>query len=915
MRIALRSVMKNGFTKLIPLLYGAVAVCVSMQANAEIPLANSPLFLESQVAPNLIVTLDDSGSMSRGYVPDLCDTKDWRGRTIAAWDCDGLDNRYVQSSHYNKLFYDPTVKYAPAKNADGDVFSTSTFTAAWRNGFDPRTTSQGGLGKIDLSSQYRPTARVDFPRGASKGSEDFMKPYKDDLRCNRVGGQRRCELSRGDGTNWWRSTQSCSSNSDCQDHDTYFDLPAYYYEYTGSGSGCSGSDDSKAANNACYVIRIVDFTTPKQDWNGDGKLDSNDLDGERQNFANWYSFARTRNLATQTAATLALANLNPEVRVAWQSLNSCNGGSNGLYTSSCKGWDGTSVKNGIKPFTGSHKTDFFKWVSRLPTEDGTPLPAAMQRAGEYFSLSGENGPYDNDLDHAASGMLSCRRNYQVMMTDGIWNETVSVSNKDGTNTTLPDNTKYSISNPNVRPYKDNASPTLADLAFKYWSEDLLDTLKNDVKQDINESDADKDKEYWNPKNDPATWQHMVNFTIGLGLTSYFNKFDFTWDATDGMYGGSYSAIKDGTKSWPTPGNDKAENVADLWHAAINSRGLFFSADSPDQLSSAFADAIAATSKATGSSAALSANSTSLKTGALLFQAKFNESWSGTLLAFNLGNRGKVDIAHPVWNAAEEIPADTDRLILTHDGKQGVLFERCDSLSDSQQTLLNTNLAGNNDNRCQDRIDWLRGSTELAKTNYDPDTNPKATLRDRAIATGTNGVKFTNVMGDIINSDPAFVKDTDFGYSTLATSSISSLQDAGKSYAAFVTSNGNRKGMVYVGSNDGRMYGIETGETGDTAATNPNMGRERFAYIPAAVYSNLSNLTDPAYSHRYFADGSIQFGDAYLNNAWKTVVVAGLNAGGRAIYAIDVTDPDLFDASTSATRSGHVRGSLGIQSLQ
>jgi type IV pilus assembly protein PilY1 len=32
------------------------------------------------------------------------------------------------------------------------------------------------------------------------------------------------------------------------------------------------------------------------------------------------------------------------------------------------------------------------------------------------------------------------------------------------------------------------------------------------------------------------------------------------------------------------------------------------------------------------------------------------------------------------------------------------------------------------------------------------------------------------------------------------------------------------------------------------------------------------------------------GDVYVNGAWKTIVVGGLNAGGRSYYALDVTDP-------------------------
>ena len=38
------------------------------------------------------------------------------------------------------------------------------------------------------------------------------------------------------------------------------------------------------------------------------------------------------------------------------------------------------------------------------------------------------------------------------------------------------------------------------------------------------------------------------------------------------------------------------------------------------------------------------------------------------------------------------------------------------------------------------------------------------------------------------------------------------------------------------------------------------------------------------------DGSPTQGDAYFDGAWHTILVAGLNGGGRGYYALDITDP-------------------------
>jgi len=85
-------------------------------------------------------------------------------------------------------------------------------------------------------------------------------------------------------------------------------------------------------------------------------------------------------------------------------------------------------------------------------------------------------------------------------------------------------------------------------------------------------------------------------------------------------------------------------------------------------------------------------------------------------------------------------------------------------------------------------------------------------------------------------------------------------------------------MVYVGANDGFLH-----------AFNAETGAEAWAYAPAAVLPSLWKLADPAYSHTYFVDGSLTAGDVN-SGGWKTILVGGMNAGGKYYYAWDVTTP-------------------------
>jgi type IV pilus assembly protein PilY1 len=97
-------------------------------------------------------------------------------------------------------------------------------------------------------------------------------------------------------------------------------------------------------------------------------------------------------------------------------------------------------------------------------------------------------------------------------------------------------------------------------------------------------------------------------------------------------------------------------------------------------------------------------------------------------------------------------------------------------------------------------------------------------------------------------------------------------------------------MIYVGSNDGFLHGF-----------NALTGQELFAYVPGAVIPNLSLLSDPNYAHRYYVDGSPAAWDAYFgigggSASWRTVLTGTTGAGGKSVFALDVTDPAAFSAS-------------------
>ncbi len=289
-------------------------------------------------------------------------------------------------------------------------------------------------------------------------------------------------------------------------------------------------------------------------------------------------------------------------------------------------------------------------------------------------------------------------------------------------------------------------------------------------------------------------------------------------------------------------------------------------------------------------ASLATNSTRLETDTAVFQSRLDSRfWSGDLLARRVSNNGVV-AEDAAWNAAQKLDglanvSSRNIFTVTPDttagtngefiASNGINFE-WNSLSNSQQVLLTLpddagSVTGPN------RLAYLRG-----------DRTHEITTEDRTKPFRQRGSR----LGDIVNSDPQYIHNQDFGYSRLGWGTNGSV---GTAYANFRASSAyqNRKPAVIVGANDGMLHGFDA-RVSDTPANNG--GDELFAYVPSSVYSNLVNLTDPAYSHRYYVDGTPRVSDVWIGGAWKTMVVGTTGAGGKSIFTLDITDPASMNAN-------------------
>lgn len=260
---------------------------------------------------------------------------------------------------------------------------------------------------------------------------------------------------------------------------------------------------------------------------------------------------------------------------------------------------------------------------------------------------------------------------------------------------------------------------------------------------------------------------------------------------------------------------------------------------------------------------LATNSTRINGRTLLFQAEYDSrDWTGDLRAYTF-NETTLAPGPEVWNAASRLTSNTSRRIFTFNPEagsngQGVLFE-LDSLSNAQRLHLHPT----NSSLRAETMAYLRGSQ----------------VREQAV--GGPYRNRSKLIGDIANSGPQVMSRESYGYED--------HPEETESYTAFLRAKEGRGDYVFVGANDGMLHAFD-GSSGGQG------GREVFAFVPNAVFPNLRKLLDPAYEHHYFVDGTPTIGDAKFGGGWRTVLVGTLGAGGRSVYALDITSPSTFDAS-------------------
>ncbi len=610
----------------------------------------------------------------------------------------------------------------------------------------------------------------------------------------------------------------------------------------------------------------------RTDCTGTSGLGANcTLANERQNYANWKKYHSNRMDSAKTGLGYAFSGMTQSIRLGWSTINN-------LKSSS-------TLDSGVGLYTQTQKNAFYDWLYALDTNSGgTPLHFALDNVGKYLSRSDNLGPWANTPITTSRGLstlavsttdtlairrdhYSCRRSFAMLTTDGYYNDGSAgsspfsgIGNVDNssagpiTGTTATGGTLTFSYSAGTRPYADNQSNTLGDVAMKYWITDLRTDLDNNVKQIA----ATVISGVTTTVANPSFWQNMSFYAVGFGVNGSLAQTATT-----------LASLTSGGTSWPTVGDEDVTAVDDMWHATINGRGRVLSARNAGTLSDAVEGMLADISRNTASQSGVAASTAGLTTGTRKYTPVYTTgSWTGNVVATTLdattGRETSVTwqvVGTSPANSAtySGIPAYSSRNIYAWNGLTMGSFNALNTYAMANVVGANTSL-----------INYLRGD----QSNEDP--NGTALYRPREF-----------LLGDIINSTPVFIKGAfSGGYTNLPAGTYGQ-----STYANFLTTKAARaEGVLFAGANDGMLHGFRD-----------STGAEVFAFVPRAVMPNLHQLAKKNYDHLYYVDGPNVETDACLSGGsacttWSNLLLGTTGAGAKSVYALDVTNPMSMSAS-------------------
>ncbi|WP_374562786.1 pilus assembly protein [Ideonella sp.] len=792
-------------------LAGAGAVAVE---PAQIPLTSR---VSIPPPPNFMVTIDDSGSMLADFMPEddftlngfkvnlsigvrggtgyiggypndvrKSNARLYDGVVVGlAGDATNVYQRQYRSPDVNRIYYNPDIRYYPWVAPGGGLLPDSPPANAAIDPTSPTVTR-------NLTARWK---NID--------------------------------------ASW------CTAANTCVWETRNFD-PGLYYRLKDK------ADPTQASSYVPYNINDANKYAPATP--GAGRTECVDTDKkpirctqeqERQNFANWFTYHRMRETLTKAAVSKSLSQYVDKLRVGWAHINKTTEYSvdGGKMVSRVE----TEAKGGpMRPFSAARMKTVLTGIQAVRSSGSTPLRYALDAIGSYFDRPTKNiddqkgNPWLEDPANPDSRKLSCRRSVSLLMTDGYYNDNDYKSAGDADGSSGPP--YVDAQNPNgnpppnqyeaIRPFIDEpdaVSNTLADVATQYFKKDLDPNIQNKVRTRT---------------DDIAYWQHLTQFMVGLGVRGTLDS------STPDAKKVTIDKIRAGDLHWPVPSQTNAPTlIDDMWHAAFNTGGDFYSVANGDELTKAFASAIEGALSVEAKEAGVATAAPFTTADNVKYVPKYQSvKWYGDLEAYELTDTGDQESLK--WKASDKVPAPSDRNLFTWDVSSPLPFT-WGGMGSANQALVGS----------AELTDFIRG-------DHSQEGEGKL-FRDRS----------GKVLADFVNSPPVLVGNyLDMGYAAFDPT-----------YTDYLSSKSNNRAepLIVLGGNGGMVHFFRGSD-----------GTEVFGYLPKTGLANLKLIASKDYGtndsfHRFFVDGPMTEADAKIGGQWTNMVLGAMGAGGKGFFALRV----------------------------
>lgn len=617
-----------------------------------------------------------------------------------------------------------------------------------------------------------------------------------------------------------KSDGTACNNAACSSNRSYLStiFPASYYMWNDANH--NGVMD--AGEGVLYQIKATTPSYPS------ARTYTNEL----QNFANWFQYYRTPYLAFKGALGVSLTIMGA-AKVGVTDLDHT--------TPNFPVADMSLPANLAAVQTATYS------IATTPSDWTQPIHERLQNVWTYY-----NRP-SGSVNPPAPVQYACEQNFNVIVSPGYLNERAPWSNSH-TGVTPSGITPINYDGSLGIPYADLYGDTLGDWSAYYYAKALrTDLATGQVPLAPNTQESNT-----NP--------HMTTYVLAPGaipVTSTLNPATPLANAqTVNLFPPHNTAI-----TWPAmPCFVCQSTIDDLWHAAINGRGIFVNSNN---IASGLGLIVNDILSRVGAAAAVAVNNANVVQGNNFSYASsyISGAWSGDLQSYPIDlTTGMLQTASPVWLPSAQgqldLVAPGARAIATYNGAAGIPFQWA-SLSLGMQTLLNSPTAPPGPIDGASVLAFLRGDRSNEGTLY----------RTRS-----------HVLADIVDAEPVVVLPPAYGYT-----------DGG--YAAYISAQSGRSNMVYQGANDGMLHAFVAGS-----------GAEAWSYVPGLLFntrmsaypgtSTLANLSvNSAFSHLYYVDATPTVGDIDFSktpsggaghSGWATILVGGVGKGGQGYYALDVS---------------------------